>query len=206
MIVYGREGAFICLVSKMRVIAGQFKGARLFAPKNRRIRPTTDRVREYIFSCIQEEIKQTRVADLFAGTGALGIEALSRGAESVVFVDSSRDAVNVLEKNLAKLGVQASISKKNAESFLKTAGLREPFHFIFCDPPYIYEHFNNILELTRKYGLLSAGGSVIYESDSRHIAPLADGYSIVRQKKMGETHITFYRYDYVKDSNLPGNI
>jgi len=190
----------------MRVIAGQFRGARLFAPKNRNIRPTTDRVREYIFSCIQEEISQKWAADLFAGTGALGIEALSRGAAKVVFVDSSVDAIGLLEKNLAKLGIKAAILKKTAESFLKSEGSQNPFNFIFCDPPYNYDHFENVLELIRKSGLLCTGGAVIYESHSRRIAPLADGYSIVRQKKMGETQITFYRYDHVKDSYLSGNI
>lgn len=206
LIEYDREGAFICLASKMRVIAGQFKGVRLFAPKNRQIRPTTDRVREYIFSCIQEEIKQARVADLFAGTGALGIEALSRGAESVVFVDSSGGAMSLLEKNLAKTGIQAALFKKTVESFLITKGSPKPFHFIFCDPPYKYDHFENILELIRKHELLEAGGVIIYESNSRQSEPIADGYSIVRKKTMGETKITFYRNDHVKDSDLSRNI
>ena len=206
MIRSDRQGAFICLVVIMRVIAGQFRGTRLFAPKDRLIRPTSDRVREYIFSCIQDEVQQTRVADLFAGTGAIGIESISRGADNVTFVDASRQATALLERNLDKLGIKAEIYKRTVESFLKHAGDMAPFDFIFCDPPYKYDHFENIISLIEEQNVLCSGGQIIYESDSRRDAPKHNNFTIIRQKKMGETQITFYRNENGKDSNLPGHI
>ena len=200
------QGAFICLVVTMRVIAGQFRGARLFAPKDRLIRPTSDRVKEYIFSCIHDEIRHKRVADFFSGTGALGIESMSRGAEHVTFVDSSRQAITVLQRNLEKLGVDAVVYRRTVESYLKSANEPAPFEFIFCDPPYRFVQFESIISLIINRGLLCAGGQIIYESDSRNSAPNNENLTIIRQKKMGETLITFYRYENGQNSNLSGNI
>jgi 16S rRNA (guanine(966)-N(2))-methyltransferase RsmD len=188
---------------QMRIIAGTFKGARLFSPKSLQIRPTSDRVREYIFSCLGEDVVESTVLDLFAGTGAIGIEALSRGAAKVVFVDNSFDAINLVRKNLVKVKAAETVFRKSAETFLKTT--ENQFHLIFCDPPYLYDRFNLILQRIFARHLLADDGILIYESSSREAAPLEDGFQINRQKKMGDTLITFYKMDY-ENSNLPGNI
>jgi 16S rRNA (guanine(966)-N(2))-methyltransferase RsmD len=105
----------------MRIIAGKYKGRHLFAAKNRSIRPTTDRVKEYIFSILEDYIKDCRVLDLFAGTGSLGLESLSRGANNVAFVENSFQSIKVLKKNLFRIKVQEpySIIQKNTLTFFR---------------------------------------------------------------------------------------
>jgi len=201
-----QKGAFICLTRDMRVIAGQFRGARLFSPKDRAIRPTSDRVREYIFSCLHEDIRGTRVADLYAGTGAMGIEALSRGAEKVVFVDASKNAITVLQRNLQKLDINAAVYRLPVEAFIKRRDTGGPFDFIFCDPPYAFDSFELIVSLIKENSLLRPGGFIIYESDARTNSSLYADFKIIRQKKLGETRVTFYQYENEKDSNLSGYV
>ncbi|MBN1466062.1 16S rRNA (guanine(966)-N(2))-methyltransferase RsmD [candidate division KSB1 bacterium] len=187
----------------MRIIAGTRKGTRLIAPRSYSIRPTSDRVREYIFSCLQTDILDKTVLDLFAGTGAFGLEAISRGAASVVFVDNSMNAVKLVRQNLQKLGIEAAVEKKSAELFLRTCHYR--FDFIFCDPPYEFQHFDLILRLIRQNGLLDKEGAVIYESSSRAETVQEQGFQISRQKEMGDTRITFYMMDY-EDRNLSRDV
>ncbi len=187
-----QKGAFICLTRDMRVIAGQFRGARLFSPKDRAIRPTSDRVREYIFS--------------YAGTGAMGIEALSRGAEKVVFVDASKNAITVLQRNLQKLDINAAVYRLPVEAFIKRRDTGGPFDFIFCDPPYAFDSFELIVSLIKENSLLRPGGFIIYESDARTNSSLYADFKIIRQKKLGETRVTFYQYENEKDSNLSGYV
>lgn len=184
----------------MRIIAGHYKGTRLHTPKSMRIRPTSDRVREFIFSCIQTN--GSRVLDLFAGTGALGLEALSRGAVEVIFVDCSNDAVTLIRNNLSKIRTQTPVLHKRAEFFLKK--IERPFDFIFCDPPYEYEGFDVIMHLIVTNKQLCDDGVLIYESSSRISPPIIDGLAVTRQKKMGDTLITFYKA-YYENSHLSGN-
>ena len=167
----------------MRVISGQYRGARLFAPKDRLIRPTTDRVREYIFSCIQHDIVDSTFADLFCGTGAVGIEAKSRGASKIVFVDVSTSSIDLLNRNLKKIGLEANVFKRSVESFLRSCNDSQQYDFIFCDPPYKYDHFETIFDLIKDQHLLRKDGQLLLESDARREAPKSDDFSIVRQKK-----------------------
>ena len=118
----------------MRVIAGRAGGVRLVSPKAG-VRPTMDRVKAAIFSSLGEMVIGARVLDLFAGTGALGIEALSRGAESAIFVEEDRQSIAAIEKNLAKTGFEGRIRQQDVFSFLKNAG-SEKFRIVFADPPY----------------------------------------------------------------------
>src|SRR6187200_1349361 len=115
----------------MRVIAGSAGGVRLAVPK-RGVRPTMDRVKAAIFSSLGELIIGARVLDLFAGTGALGIEALSRGAASVVFVEENADALSTIERNLARAKVEGSIRRQDVFAFLHAAQIAEPFRIIFA--------------------------------------------------------------------------
>src|SRR5437899_3354963 len=117
----------------MRVIAGSAGGVRLAVPK-RRVRPTMDRVKAAIFSSLGDGIIYARVLDLFAGTGALGIEALSRGAASAVFVEEDRQTVDVIEKNLAKTKLKGRVRHQNVFDFLRQASNADKFQIIFADP------------------------------------------------------------------------
>src|SRR6266404_3496229 len=116
----------------MRVIAGRAGGVRLVSPK-RGVRPTMDRVKAAIFSSLGEMMIDARVLDLFAGTGALGIEALSRGAASVLFVDEDRQSITAIEKNLAKTKFQAGVRKQDVFNFLSRFSSTKEFRIIFAD-------------------------------------------------------------------------
>lgn len=179
----------------MRVIAGQFRGVRLFTPKNNSIRPTTDRVREFIFAYLGDGIVDNTVLDLFAGTGAFGVEALSRGARAVTFIDVSFQALTLVKRNLQKTKASARIVKKSAETFLKYNHTQESYNIIFCDPPYKYDRFYHILELVRDHKHLAAHGLVIYESDVKDKPAFVSGFSIIKQKIISKTKITFYKLD-----------
>src|SRR5947207_5248019 len=119
----------------MRVIAGSAGGVRLTVPK-RGVRPTMDRVKAAIFSSLAEEIIGARVLDLFAGTGALGIEALSRGADSALFVEEETSAVAAIERNLVRTKLDGRVRKQDVFAFLRAAQIAEPFRIVFADPPY----------------------------------------------------------------------
>src|SRR5947209_8710707 len=119
----------------MRVIAGSAGGIRLAVPK-RGVRPTMDRVKAAIFSSLGEAVTGARVLDLFAGSGALGIEALSRGASSVMLVEEDRQSAEIIERNLAKTKLKGRVRQQNVFDFLRHAGGVKTFQFIFADPPY----------------------------------------------------------------------
>jgi len=120
----------------MRVIAGRAGGVRLMSPKNG-VRPTMDRVKAAIFSSLGEIVIGARVLDLFAGTGALGIEALSRGADSALFVDEDRQSISAIEKNLSKTRLAGRVRQQDVFGFLKNArATAEKFQIVFADPPY----------------------------------------------------------------------
>lgn len=187
----------------MRIIAGEFKGFRLKHPKVAGIRPTSDRVREYIFSCIQMGVVDSTVLDLFAGTGALGIEALSRGAASATFVDNSAASIALIKENLERVQRSATVHRRRAGAYLKYAD--QTFDFIFCDPPYDYDDFSAILQLIVDQKTLTKNAVFIYESSARQMPPEAKGLKLTRQKKLGDTLITFYQEDY-ESSSLSRNI
>src|SRR5688572_16778094 len=120
----------------MRVIAGAAGGIRLDVPKSGDVRPTMDRVKAAIFSSLGDEIIGANVLDLFAGTGALGIEALSRGAASALFVEEKAAAVAAIERNLARAKLDGRVRKQEVFAFLRSTQGRDPFRIIFADPPY----------------------------------------------------------------------
>ncbi|MBD3385815.1 16S rRNA (guanine(966)-N(2))-methyltransferase RsmD [candidate division KSB1 bacterium] len=178
----------------MRVIAGQYKGARLYTPKNLHIRPTTDRVKEYIFSCLMNRISSATILDLFAGTGSLGIEAKSRGAARVDFVDQADQAVNIIKMNMQKLGLGENIFKMNALTFISYAYERGfCYDLIFCDPPYGFE-FSTVLQAFMHKTITSPDGLIVYESNAQHTNPVIHESVIVeKEKKLGNTKITFFK-------------
>jgi 16S rRNA (guanine966-N2)-methyltransferase len=180
----------------MRVIAGSAGGVRLAVPK-RGVRPTMDRVKAAIFSSLSEAIVGARVLDLFAGSGALGIEALSRGAALVLFVEQDRQSTNVIEKNLAKTKFEASIRQQSVFDFLRRSSGNEKFQIIFADPPYektkAGERFTEKLLTSEKLGqLLAPGGVFVFEKHPGEPLPQTKLWRMVRQKRYGATEVLFF--------------
>lgn len=145
----------------MRVITGTARGRKLKTPENYDIRPTTDNVKESVFNIIQFDIEGRRVLDLFAGTGQLGIECLSRGAAEAVFVDRDRDAVRITKDNLKTCGLKATVIQEDAISFLQHCGR---FDLVFVDPPYDADLYESVLKTINFVDILSEGGIIICEA------------------------------------------
>jgi 16S rRNA (guanine966-N2)-methyltransferase len=175
----------------VRVIAGRFGGRRLIAPRGTLTRPTSDRVREALFSVLGETVVGARVLDLFAGSGALGIEALSRGAAHATFVDSAPAAVRAIQSNLDSLGIDADVHRSDARAALRTARTAaRQYDLIFLDPPYrlaapLTAGLSEAIEV-----LLAPGGSVVSESDRR--APLDLDLPLLDQRHYGDTLIRIH--------------
>lgn len=179
----------------MRVIAGSFGGRRLSAPAGTATRPTSDRVREALFSMLVD-VRGAVVLDLFAGTGALGIEALSRGARRAVFVERERGALAALAQNLSALAIDSNVAevrRGDALAALRSArAAKETYDLIFIDPPYARaRQLGQELSLALP-GLLGAGARVVVESDRRE--PLELDVQIERQRRYGDTSITIHRH------------
>ncbi len=152
----------------MRIITGSARGIQLETLEGEATRPTADRVKEAMFSMLQFDMEGRRVLDLFAGSGQLGLEALSRGAESAVFVDVSRDAINMVLKNAAKTKLKANCRAAvyDYTSYLESAKGRENFHIIFLDPPYNTDAMVNALRLIFDNSILAEGGIIACETDT----------------------------------------
>ena len=175
----------------MRVIAGAYGGRRLQAPPGRGTRPTSDRVREALFSILAARIPEARVLDLFAGSGALGLEALSRGAASATFVDDAAPAIRVIEANLAALQAEAELHKTDALRFLAAARRGgAQYDLIFLDPPYrLAERLAPPLSEALP-AVLAPGAVAVAESDRR--APLALDLPLNDERRYGDTLIRIY--------------
>ena len=145
----------------MRVITGSARGRKLQEPKDMSVRPTTDMVKESMFSIVQFDVPGRRVLDLFAGTGQLGIEALSRGAAECVFVDKDPASLALVRKNLATCGMQAQVLRTEAQSYLKHCG---KFDLVFMDPPYRAGLYKPVLEQVFLFDILTDGGIILVES------------------------------------------
>ncbi|MDZ7369984.1 MAG: 16S rRNA (guanine(966)-N(2))-methyltransferase RsmD [candidate division KSB1 bacterium] len=177
----------------MRIIAGQFKGRKLFAPKERNVRPTSDRLREALFSIIGDKISGAKFLDLFAGCGAVGIEAKSRGAQKVVFVEISAQTAKEIRRNCNLVGMDADIILGDALKALSKERLGEEFDVIFADPPYEFSEFIAVLEKIAANRLLAKDGVVIYESSARIVPPTCESFQVIRQKRFGDAQLTFYQ-------------
>lgn len=177
----------------MRVISGRLGGRRLKAPGGRATRPTSDRVREALFAMLGE-VDGARVLDLFAGTGALGIEALSRGAATAVFIESHAGALRALSANLATLELappQAEVRRRDALGALRSAREHEEtYDLLFIDPPYSQAHELGPELSAVLPSLLSPAGRVVVESDRRQ--PLDLQLPIERERRYGDTTIRIH--------------
>jgi 16S rRNA (guanine966-N2)-methyltransferase len=179
----------------MRVIAGTAGGIQLVVPGSG-VRPTMDRVKGAIFSSLGEAVVGARVLDLFAGSGALGIEALSRGAVTAVFVEQDRQAIAAIEKNLAKTRLKGSVRQANVFAFLRRAASNEKFQIIFTDPP--YEKTKSGERFTEKLlsdealpQLLEPNGIFVLEKRPNETLPETRRWRVIRQKIYGATEVLF---------------
>ena len=179
----------------MRVIAGSAGGIRLAVPKQG-VRPTMDRVKAAIFSSLGDAMVGSRVLDLFAGSGALGIEALSRGASSVVFVEGERESAEIIESNLAKTKLKGRVRQQDVFDFLRHASGAEMFDVIFADPPYekteAGERFTEKLLANDVLSqLLDPDGIFVLEKRPAEAFPETRLWRLFRQKTYGATEVLF---------------
>lgn len=178
----------------MRVITGSARGCRLKELEGMETRPTTDRVKEGLFNIIQFDIEGRKVLDLFAGTGQLGIECLSRGAASAVFVDRRTDAVKLIRENLkaTRLSDKARVVSGDSMEFLKS--LRESFDLIFLDPPYEAGLLEPAIAHIAKFDILSPHGIIVAEHPVGMALPaLAAPYRLHRTYRYGKIALSLYR-------------
>ena len=178
----------------MRVITGKARGVVLKTPEGMQTRPTADRVKEALFSIIQFDIPGCKVLDLFGGTGQLGIEALSRGASSAVFVDASDAACKLIRENLrrTKLEAEGKVVRSDYMDFLENC--REKFDIILLDPPYAEVFLENSLNFIAEIDILQTNGIIVTERAlDKELLFEPDGFSRSKDYKYGNTLITLYR-------------
>lgn len=179
----------------MRVIAGSAGGIRLAVPKDD-VRPTMDRVKAAIFSSLGDAVIGARVLDLFAGSGALGIEALSRGASSAVFIEQDRQSAQTIKVNLGKTKLTGRVRGQDVFDFLRQASTPETFQIIFADPPYQKtkrgERYTEKLLLDQVLPqLLDVEGVFVLEKDPSERIPVTKFWNIMRARKYGATEVLF---------------
>ena len=179
----------------MRVISGNARGHKLAAPGGLDTRPTTDRIKESLFNIIAPDLYDCEFLDLFSGSGAIGIEALSRGAKKAVFVDNDKQAIEAMEYNLnhTKLMDRAEIFKAEVMTAIKALGAKNAkFDIIFMDPPYMAGLYKPTLSTILSEGLLNKDGYIIMEHPARVELPAVDGFKVVRRKDYKTTVMSFW--------------
>ena len=183
----------------MRVVGGRFRGRTLAGPKSDAIRPTSDRLRETIFNVLAhgygDPVEGARVIDLFAGTGAMGIEALSRGAAFCLFVDEGAQARGLIRENVESLGLGGAtrLFRRDATR-MGAAGQNPPASLVFCDPPYGKDLAPRALKSCADRGWLSPGALVVVEEAQGSSVALPFGFEKVERRDYGETTVLFARY------------
>lgn len=178
----------------MRIITGEYKGRRLISPENDDIRPTSDKVKEALFSMIAFDLEEAVCVDLFAGTGNLGLEALSRGAAKCYFCDNSKEALGMIRKNIAHCKADQKAVVLPGD-FRKGIGrIKEQADFIFADPPYDSGLYDKVFEAVDESGLLKDEGLIIAEH--WHTMDMADqiyGFIKIKERKYGHIILSLYR-------------
>jgi 16S rRNA (guanine966-N2)-methyltransferase len=182
----------------MRIVGGRFRGHALRSPRSDAIRPTSDRLRETIFNVLahayEDPVTDARVLDLFAGTGAMGLEALSRGARFALFVDEGGQARGIIRENIEALGLggSARLFRRDATR-MGDIGPMEPFSLLFCDPPYGRDLAPKALASCRAGGWLAPGALVVVEEAEEAAVALPDGFDETERRNYGETSVVFGR-------------
>lgn len=176
----------------MRIISGKYKGKNLIGFDIEGTRPTMDRVKESLFASIQNYLKDSTILDLFAGSGSLGIEAISNGARSAYFVDNNIDLINIIKKNTLGIIEDINIIKDdylNALNNLKNNGIK--FDIIFLDPPYKYNLINNCLNKILEYNLLNENGIIVCEYENEDVNNIK--LNLIKEKKYGNKYIKIFK-------------
>ncbi|MEG1527800.1 MAG: 16S rRNA (guanine(966)-N(2))-methyltransferase RsmD [Clostridia bacterium] len=177
----------------MKIISGKFKGRNIIIPNNQ-ARPTLDRAKETLFNILQFDLEGVRVLDLFAGSGSLGFEALSRGAIQTVFVDQDSISIEAVKQNAQRFVCLDEISVIKSDYQTALAMLDGKFDIVFIDPPYMCDYYVNALQLLCKYNLLSPQAIIVCESSLKTILPTSvDILHQYRIKKVGTINFTFYK-------------
>lgn len=185
----------------MRVITGKYRGRKLNTPENYDIRPTSDKAKEALFSILTNEIYGSRVLDLFSGTGSLGIEALSRGAEYCVFADASRQSLNLVKENLehCKVEEETRVMAGDYRKILKQLGdrigdgLEEAFDIILLDPPYNKGMLEPAFAIIEEGGILAPGGLIVAEHRKEEILPEEmHGFVKAKERRYGVVALSIY--------------
>jgi 16S rRNA (guanine966-N2)-methyltransferase len=178
---------------KVRLIAGQYGGRIIAAPDSQRTHPMSERVRGALFNIMASELEGADVLDVFAGTGALGLEALSRGASHAVFVERDKLAQKILQENITTLNIgdRAKLVKTTVSNWLETTE-EKTFDVIFADPPYHDPQFSTIHKL---FGLLKPGGYMVLSHPGRGEVPIQTGIVVVDNRSYGNAYLTFFRRD-----------
>lgn len=194
----------------MRVIAGEARGRRLKAPESKRTRPATDRVREAVFSSIGNWVIDSVVGDLYAGSGSFGLEALSRGASSAVFVESGRKALQALRHNVETVGLGGTIIEGTVQAYLDRAN--HHFHLVFIDPPWDQPSSQLEDDLAKLDRLLLPGGEVVISRRHSDTVPRPpETWRVATDKRYGDTRIVRYEKvesddDGPEDGIVPGEL
>lgn len=182
----------------MRIISGNRRGKKLYAFDGRKIRPTADRMREAIFNILSSRVKDVAVLDLFAGTGAFGLEAVSRGACSAIFIDNHSDAIRLLEKNISACGMieETRVVKWDIAHDLNCLkGIQSDFELIFLDPPYHRNLVRPTLLHLHESGAVQPGAHIVIEHSLDDPLPYdLDCFTRVDQRKYGKSLVSFFDY------------
>lgn len=181
----------------MNIIAGERRGAALFAPKGMDTRPTSAKVKESLFNIIQAYVPDAVVLDLFAGSGGLSFEALSRGAARAVLCDMDREACACIRRNAEKLRYQEQVTLLNRDWRQAVASLnpeKDRFDLVFLDPPYRMEITGECAALAAERGLLSDGALLVLEHRTGAVPVLPEKFILIKERTYGDTEIHFYRY------------
>lgn len=189
----------------LKITSGVYRGRIIQSLPGLETRPTTERLRQAWLNCLQMGLHDSRVLDLFSGSGALGLEAISRGASFVVFVESNPKAAALIQQNIKTLGVQdqAKVIIKKVEQVLAEISKEPPFDFIFMDPPYHQGYEEKILQTWPLAELLTDNGKLCIESAKQKGAVAGNGYSapasfkIIRDERYGDSQLTFYAKEIV---------
>lgn len=175
----------------IRIIAGYYGGLKIAAPNNRRTHPMSERIRNALFNSLAGELADAEILDVFAGTGAIGLEAISRGAKHATFVDKDRTAQRYIARNIATLNVgdKTTLIRTTTANWL---GTKNPqlFDIIFADPPYYDVQFSTV---ERLFGLLKPGGLMVLSHPGRGEVPSQAGVVVVDNRSYGNAFLTFYR-------------
>jgi 16S rRNA (guanine966-N2)-methyltransferase len=177
----------------VRIIAGEKRGHTIFAPRGRETRPTSDRVRENVFNIVAPWVEGARVLDLYAGSGAMGLEALSRGAASALFVESDPHALRVIERNLDKLDLKgARVVRVDATTALmQESGAGRKYDLVLVDPPYDMTNYDSLARYLP--AVLADDGLVVLETDAK-VEPELPGLDVRTTRKYGSTRVTVFEH------------